>query len=182
MYVLADSWFISQEFIAGIQKINTKHTKKLHVIGMMKTNRNVTIYEATKKASGVPELKRREVKYNKEFKCFLYASVIIYQGIEMKAFWVKMKGQSDWKMIISTDISLIFRQLMKYYQIRWTIEVYFRESKQSLNIAERQLTDFDAQIANITSVNIDYLVLALKKRFTDYETMGALFREFKAEL
>lgn len=50
------------------------------------------------------------------------------------------------------------------------------------NIAECQSTDFDAQIANITSVNIDYLVLALKKRFTDYETMGALFREFKAEL
>lgn len=181
-YVLADSWFICLNFIEEMQKIKIKYAKKLHVIGLMKPNRKIIIGGVTVLASQVPDNKRKEVRYNKEFKCYFYASKIIYKGVEMKAFWIKMKGQESWKMLISTDQKLRFTTTMKYYQIRWSVEVYFKESKQSLGISQCQSTDFDAQIAHITIINIAYITLALKKRFTDYETMGQLFRDLKAEL
>ena len=85
-------------------------------------------------------------------------------------------------MLISTDTDLTFSNAMKYYQIRWSIEVFFKDCKQNLNINKCQSTDFDAHIAWITLSFISYMMLSLRKRFYDYETMGEVFRDFKNEL
>ena len=37
-YVFADSWFMCNTFITKIHKIKIRYAKKLHVIGVMKTN------------------------------------------------------------------------------------------------------------------------------------------------
>jgi hypothetical protein len=37
-YVLADSWFMCDTFVSEIQKIKMIYPRKLHVIGLMKTN------------------------------------------------------------------------------------------------------------------------------------------------
>jgi hypothetical protein len=71
---------------------------------------------------------------------------------------------------------------MQHYNIRWSIEVFFKECKQNLNVTKCQSTDFDAQIAWITLSYINYIMLALRKRFDDYETFGGIFREFKEQL
>src|SRR5690606_24773773 len=91
-------------------------------------------------------------------------------------------GQEEWKMLISTDRNLSFTNAMKYYQIRWSIEVFFKECKQNLGLNNCQFTDFDAHIAWTTLTFISYTILALRKRFDDYETMGEIFRDFKNEL
>ena len=85
-------------------------------------------------------------------------------------------------MLVSTDTDLTFSNAMKYYQIRWSIEVFFKECKQNLNINKCQSTDFDVHIAWITLSFISYMMLSLRKRFDDYETMGEVFRDFKNEL
>jgi hypothetical protein len=104
------------------------------------------------------------------------------KGNKLKAFWVKTKGSETWKMLVSTDTDITFTNAMKYYQIRWSIEVFFKESKQNLNINKCQSTDFDAHIAWITLSFISYMMLSLRKRFDDYETLGEVFRAFKNEL
>ena len=43
LYVLADSWFMTENFIDQIEKIKVKYVKKLYVIGLMKTDRFVEI-------------------------------------------------------------------------------------------------------------------------------------------
>ena len=91
-------------------------------------------------------------------------------------------GSETWKMLVSTDTDITFTNAMKYYQIRWSIEVFFKECKQNLNINKCQSTDFDAHIAWITLSFISYMMLSLRKRFDDYETMGEVFRDFKNEL
>lgn len=55
-YVLADSWFICEKFIKGIQDINPK----LHVIGLMKTNRIVNANGNSYKANKIPEIYRKK--------------------------------------------------------------------------------------------------------------------------
>jgi hypothetical protein len=42
-YVLADSWFMCETFVSKIRKIKIRYAKKLHVIGLMKTNRYIVI-------------------------------------------------------------------------------------------------------------------------------------------
>lgn len=181
-YVLADSWFITEGFINTVDKIKLKYAKKLFVIGLLKTNRIITLERKTYKASSIPNIKRKEIRHCKKLNCEYIAQKIEYKGIKMQAFWVKMKGQENWKLLISTDTSIRFITTMKYYQIRWTIEVFFKECKQNLAINKCQSTDFDAHIATITMSLISYIILALRKRFDDYESLGELFRAFKDQL
>jgi hypothetical protein len=62
-YVLADSWFMSDTFVFEIQKIKIRYAKKLHVIGLMKTNRYIMINGIKMTASLVPNHKRKDIRY-----------------------------------------------------------------------------------------------------------------------
>ncbi len=69
--------------------------------------------------------------------------------------------------------------MIEIYQIRWTVEVFFKEAKQLLGLGRCQSHDFDAQIADTTITMIQYILLTLKFRFEHYETKGALFQHVK---
>ncbi len=174
-YVLTDSWFICERFIKGTLEINPK----LHIIGLMKTNRNVTINGKTYKANTVPEIKRRNISHSRKFKCSYISLKIVCKDIEMRGYWVKMNGQNNWKLLVSTNDKLTFTKAMGIYKQRWSIEVFFRDCKQNLGLEACQSKDFDAHIATVSIVFMNYMVLALKKRFEDYETLGVLFKDFK---
>lgn len=175
-YVLADSWFICEKFIKGIQGINPK----LHVIGLMKMNRIVQANGNSYKANKIPEIYRKDIHHSKIFKCSYISMKIGYKGIKMKGYWIKMKGQNSWNLLISTNDKLTFVKAMTIYKNRWSIEVFFKDCKQNLGLNMCQSKDFDAHIATISIVFMNYIVLALKKRFEDYETLGILFRDFKS--
>ncbi|MBL4861400.1 MAG: transposase [Crocinitomicaceae bacterium] len=181
-YVLADSWFICEKFIREIQKIKPKGGSHLHVIGLMKTNRIITIGKQKMKANNVPEIKQKHIKYSSKMKCHYISFIIEYKGLPMRAFWIRMKGQASWKLLICTDQNLSFIKAMKYYQIRWSIEVFFKECKQNLHLNSCQSKSFDAYIAHISITFMNYAILSLRKRFEDYETLGILFREVQREL
>jgi hypothetical protein len=159
---------VCDTIVSEIQKINIRHAKKLHVIGLMKTNRYIIINGIKKTASLVPNHKRKDIRFCKKNKCNYLAIIIEYKGNKVKAFWVKTKGSETWKMLISTDTDITFTNAMKYYE--------------NLNTNKRQSTDFDAHIAWITLILISYMMLSLRKRFDDYETMGEVFKAFKNEL
>lgn len=174
-YVLADSWFIGERFIRGVKTID----ENMEVIGLMKMNRKITINGKGYKANTIPEIKRKDIHYSSKLKCHYISMRMLYKEIEMRGFWVRMNGQNTWKLLISTDIKLTFIKAMRYYQNRWAIEVFFRDCKQNLGLENCQSTDLDAHVASISIVFMNYMVLALKKRFEDYETLGMLFRDFK---
>lgn len=176
-YVLADSWFITEKFIKEIQLIKSK--KKINIIGLLKSNRILVIKNKTVKADLIPELERKNIKYCKKFKCNYITLIAEYKGITLKIFWVKMKGQQSWKMLVTTDEKLSFIEAMKNYQIRWSIEVFFKDCKQNLGLNRCQSTDFDAYIASISICFMNYIVLSLRRRFDDYETIGGIFKEIK---
>lgn len=175
-YVLADSWFISEKFIKGIKNINPK----LHIIGLMKTNRIISIDGKNYKADKIPEIKSKNTHKSSAFKCQYISVIMEYKGIKMRGFWIKINGQNNWNLLITTNEKLTFTKAMTYYKNRWSIEVFFKDCKQNLGLNSCQSLDFDAHIATISIVFMNYTVLALKRRFEDYETLGILFRDFKA--
>ena len=52
----------------------------------------------------------------------VYKRQVQYKGITMRVYWVRMKGQANWKMLVSTDQKLSFTSAMQHYQVRWSID------------------------------------------------------------
>lgn len=178
-YVLADSWFISDGFFKGISKIAARAKKTIGVIGLMKSNRQVLVNGKLVLASQLPVMHASKVKACRKHKCNYLVFDVIYKGTNLRLYFVKMNGQENWKMLVSTNQKLTFTKAMNYYQVRWSIEVFFKDAKQSLHLGKCQSTDFDAQVASISIAFTNYMVLSLTKRFESYETIGEMYRAFK---
>lgn len=177
-YVLADSWFIHEPFIKGIRTI-----KKglLHVIGMCSSNKKFDINGKSYTTKALIAKHSKGKKTNRKLKMQYFTLYADYKGISLKLFFVKQGyGNNDnWKLVITTDLKLSFQRTIEIYQIRWTIEVFFKEAKQNLNLGKSQSNYFNAQIADTTICLMQYILLALLKRFESYETIGGVFRHSK---
>lgn len=84
--------------------------------------------------------------------------------------------------MLTSDINMPFVKAFEIYQIRWNIEVLVKECKGYLGLGSCQARDFDEQIADTTLCFITYTVMALEKRFGEYETMGEVFACLKEEV
>ena len=127
-------------------------------------------------------MNRKKVKRNKRFNLYYIRTVVQWNGKNVVLIFTRKGKKGNWKTLINTDLSLNFNETIAIYQIRWTIEVFFKESKQSLGLGKSQSTDFDAQIAGTTLVMVQYLFLALQNRVNKYKTLGQLFKGTKENL
>ena len=99
----------------------------------------------------------------------------------MNLFFTRTHGHTKVRLLASTDLKLSFLKAYQIYAIRWTIEVFFKESKQLLGLGKCQSNDFDAQIADTTLAMIRYTILSYEKRIRCYQTLGGLFKEAKEQ-
>ena len=72
--------------------------------------------------------------------------------------------------------------MLEIYSVRWSIEVFFKETKQHLKLGTCQSRDFDAQIAHITTCYVLYTLLAYFRRVNAYDSLDGLFAEIKDDL
>jgi hypothetical protein len=174
-YVLTDSWFTCHELV----KLIATRRIGCHFLGMIKMGK--TRYGAFEKnltAKEIVDLLRRKKKVvRSKLLGFYHAEVIVdFKGIPVKLFFCKTSKKGNWNGILTTNTNLTFEEAYKIYSIRWSVEVFFKESKQYLGLGKCQTQDFDALIASITLCMLQYNILSAVKRFTDYETLGELFR------
>lgn len=173
-YVLTDSWFTCWELV------KTTLDNGMHYIGMfsiVKTKFTYNNKELTYKE--IRKLNRKNIKRNKRFNLYYIRTVVDWNGKKIALYSIRKGKKGNWKVMISTDISLNFTKTIELYQIRWSIEVFFKESKQMLGLGKSQSEDFDAQIADTTITMIQYVLLALGNRIEKYETIGKLFENTK---
>jgi hypothetical protein len=180
-YVLMDSWFVNDTIIAGIKSIKNS---RLHVLGMCKLDtRKYTLNGKSLNARKLIATRaRKNGHYSRKHKSQYISLVVDYKGNPVRLFFVKYKNSKNWTLLLTTDLTLSFVQTLELYQIRWTIEVLFKECKQYLGLGKSQNTDFDGQIADATLVLITHTILTLNKRFQDYETTGAIYRQVQQDL
>jgi hypothetical protein len=182
-YVLMDSWFTNDVMIKGIRSMRKG---MMHVVGMCKMDARRFVVDGRElKSEAIIKLKglAKGAKHkSRRFKSEYIMVDAIYKGTPVRLFYVKYKGAKNWKLILTTNLSLSFVGAMELYQIRWTIEVLFKECKQYLRLGQAQNTDFDGQIADITITLLTHLILSLGLRFQAYETMGCLFRDIQNQM
>ena len=174
-YVLTDSWFTCFELVKFIV------TRRIgcHFMGMIKMGK--TRYEAFGKNLTSKEivdfLRRKRMTKRSKLLGYYYAETIVdFKGIQVKLFFCKSSKKGNWNGMMTTNTELTFEQAYKIYSTRWSVEVFFKESKQYLGLGKCQAQDFDAQIAATTLCMLQYNLLSVVKRFNDYETLGGLFR------
>ncbi len=181
-YVLMDSWFTCEEVIKSIRKIKRG---AMHVVGMCKMDKRKFNIDGKELNSAIivkMHQMRSKIKCSKKYKSQYIVVNAVYKGIPVKLFYVKYKRAKTWTLILSTDTSISFNRAMEIYQIRWTIEVLFKECKQYLNLGKAQNTNFNGQIADTALALTTYTILSLGKRFGSYETIGSLFRANKQDM
>lgn len=174
-YVLVDSWFTCEALIKAV--VN----EGIHLIGMYKIAKTKFLYRDrlltySQINNMIGKSRRcRSLKYHYK------RADVMYGDIRLTLFFSRQGKRDDWKVLLTTDTSLSFIKLMEYYQIRWTVEVFIKETKGLLNLGGCQSSDFDAQIADATISMIAYNLLAFRFRYEHYESMGALYRSMNAE-
>jgi len=181
-YVLADSWFINDPFIKGVT--SGREAEKLHVLGMCKMDKRKFSLQNYQLNSHqiIARKEYRQTKYSRKHKSHYIPVVAQFKGTPVKLFYIRYRNAKSWTLILTTDLHLNFVKALELYQIRWTIEVLFKECKQYLRLGACQNTDFDGQIADATLVLITHTILTLQRRFQAYETMGELFHQQQQKL
>lgn len=180
-FVLMDSWFVNDYMIKSIRSIKKG---AMHLLGMCKIDRRK--YQVGNREMNAHQLivknQRKNSKYSRKHKSTYIPMVVDYKGEKVRLFFIRYNNAKNWTLLLTTDLTLSFTRAIELYQIRWTIEVLFKECKQYLRLGASQNTDFDGQIADATIVLATHTILSLQKRFGSYETMGELFRETQQHL
>ena len=180
-YVLMDSWFVNDFMIKGIRAIKNG---AMHLLGMCKidTRKYLVSGKELNARQLITKHERKKSQYSRKYKSRYISLVAGYKGETVRLFFIKYNNSKNWTLLLTTDLKLSFVQAIELYQIRWTIEVLFKECKQYLRLGCSQNTDFDGQVADATLTLVTHTILSLQKRFSSYETMGELFRETQQQL
>ena len=175
-YVLTDSWFFNQELVETVSKLNKKN--KLNLISMAKMGTTKYKLTANGRFYNAKELLikfgRQDVKARSHKAKYIKVAVT-YGDIRINLFFIKIGKSPSWKLLVTTDLTINFQKLMDVYQIRWSIELFFRESKQYLNLGKSRSTCFDSQIADATISLAQYTILSFHQRISEYSSFDGIF-------
>lgn len=179
--VLTDSWFSSEKMIKTIRKLKNGI---IHFLGMVKMDNRHYEYQGQKlNAKELRKQLKAKMKRAKKLNIYYIEVIVNYSDIgRVKLFFTRFSKRSKWRLLLTTKLNLSFHQAIEIYNIRWSIEVLFKECKQLLNLGRSQSNDFDAQIADATISLIVYTMLSFHKRIHCHTSLGALFAQYRDDL
>ncbi|QZT38340.1 transposase [Halosquirtibacter xylanolyticus] len=175
-YILMDSWFFCDSIL------KTVISNGMHLVAMAKMSS--AKYSFKEKEYSTKELalllkQRKRVKWVKSLSLYCAEITVKYKGTEVKLFFCKNSKRGKWHLLVSSNTKLSIEKAYQIYSIRWSIEVFFKESKNYFGLGKSQSSDFDAQIADLSVAIIEFNVFSLAKRFEAYETLGGIFAHVK---
>jgi predicted nucleic acid-binding Zn finger protein len=177
-YVLMDSWFTCEAFINAVLSVKSQVVHLIEMYKIPKTKFGFMNGEYThsqiRNMMGKTRRCRKLGFYYKEANVF-------YKGKCIKLFFSRQGKNGKWKVFMCTDMSLSFIKMIEIYQTRWSIEVFFKESKQLLMLGKCQSNDFDAQIADTTITMIQHILLTCRFRYETYESKTGMFKQIKEQ-
>ncbi len=175
-YLLADSWFTCTDIVKFIK---SRHSA-CHYLGMVKMAKTKYLFE--KRLLSARELVkllsgRKAVKYSRSLHCYYTVADVELAGVRVRLFFCRRTKNADWNGLLTTNSKLDFIEAYHIYSMRWSIEVFFKESKGLLLLGKSQSRDFASQIASISVTMLQYNILSTVKRFEAYQTIGGLYNE-----
>ena len=71
----------------------------------------------------------------------------------------KDDGQGSWVIFLSTNTRASVEQLLEIYALRWSIEVYFKELKQSFGLLSEQSGKYQVAYASVHLAAVRYMII-----------------------
>jgi hypothetical protein len=177
-YILMDSWFTALPLVKELLG------RGLHVIGRIKDVKQRYIYQG--KALSLSELCAMIPKKGKdEIMGSLRVTSTEKEPTTLRLVFVRNRNKrSEWIAILSTDVSLEDREIVRIYGMRWSIEPFHKTIKSLLKLGkEFEGISYDMMISHTTIVFSRYLVLEWERRqCNDDRTCGGMFYLFCDEV
>jgi hypothetical protein len=176
-YVLFASWFFSKEILAHIESFRSKGIK---LVAMVKMGKSLYQDCLSGKEMDASMLRKYYKKMGKAQRSRKYNATYIkvpvwYDKRRVNLFFVRLGSGSKWKVFITNDLDLTFNKLLEVYHIRWSIEVFYKDGKQHLQLGKCQCNNFDSQIGATTLVMMQYIMLLLYKQQHYGQSLGSIF-------
>ena len=176
--LLVDSWFCFNCFLIKIV-VELKLNVICQLKNMPRTNKYLykgQTYSLKSLFAGVAEPKLRMVKKH-QFKQAIVTVSIPKSELKLKIVFVQKPEQDKWYAFAATNTNLSAEAILAAYSKRWSIEVYFKNAKQYLNLGKEQMSNLDSIIASDALVMMRYAVLtyiAAKHKARFYPTFDVL--------
>ena len=176
-YVLADSWFACAEVIRFI----ASRRVGCHYLGMIKMGKTKYAYEGKEYTANqlvaLLDKPKKGRRYSRRLGCHYITVDASLAGCDVRLFLTRRGRHGKWNGLITTNRRLDFLEAYRIYSMRWSLEVVFKESKQNLGLGKYQMRNFSSQIAMTAITAMQYDLLSTARRFSDYETVGGLFKD-----
>jgi len=202
-YVVADALFGNKEMIRASLKL-----KMTAVLRMKKGNMKYRVNSGNRyvKLDAKALYKRAVRKQWQEIPDMPWKAVEMVveldlakgKGVKVKPEYCKVKllfvrgihetddragSSKDWALFLTTDIKMTMsRMLVEIYALRWSIEVYFKETKQHLGFLKEQTRSFVSHTASIHLCAIRYLMLVDGKFRCEDASVGAIRAQVQDQL
>jgi len=174
-YVLFDSWFFSKEVLARIESFRSRSIKLIAMVKMGGMLYLDCLSDQHKQASELRKLYRKKARRNRKYNARYIKVPVWYNNIRLNLFFVRLGSGGKWKALVTNDLTLSFNKLMETYHIRWSIEVFFKDAKQYLQLGKCQCNNFDSQIGATTLAMMQYIMLLLYKQMHYGKSLGSIF-------
>ena len=99
---------------------------------------------------------RKEIRYSRRLLCYYEQAEAELSGIKLKLFFYRRTRNGDWTGLMTTNTKLNFLEAYHVYSMRWSIEVFLKETKSLLGLRISQAWDFTSQIASISIMVLQY--------------------------
>ena len=159
--VVFDAWFLSKDFVRFLK------SKQLHWVSKAKSDRiifvggrrmNLDAFRLTVPGSA---FKRIEIDGN-IFYCFTKAVTMSKLGkVRLVISHEKSDLSDDPTYMVTDDCRWEARRILKIYQSRWSIETFYRDSKQNLGLEAYEMRDLVGIKRHWYLVFLSYTLLTL---------------------
>lgn len=174
-YVLFDSWFFSKDILARIESFRTKGIKLIAMVKMGSILYRDCLSGEEKEAADLRKRYRKKAKRSRKYNAIYIKVPVWYDNRRVNLFFIKIGSGSKWKALVTNDLGLGFNKLMETYHIRWSVEVFFKDAKQHLQLGKCQCNNFDSQIGAATLAMMQYIMLLLYKQMHYGKSLGSIF-------
>jgi hypothetical protein len=156
--VVFDSWFGSQELMGHIQ------SKGLPYITEAKGNRLIQTEDGPVQARVLLTQLNADVflamEGDGQYHYCMEKVTEIKGGMTVKFLFFKEKQDDKGALVLMTNaLDMPVQDVLRYYKMRWDVEVFYRDCKQYLGMGEYQVRKIDVGVIHLLLVILAYTIL-----------------------
>lgn len=180
-YLLVDSWYAKPNFIKEASALG------MPIIARLPNNKLIWNFKGKHKTLNTLYNSLKNIRHKSSGKhgkiSYKYFDAIVEHTTLGKVKLVFLHTSKDLLVFISTDISLVGKDILATYKKRWNIEQGYKDLRSLFGLGKEENRIYEALIAKITLSMFAYNIVSYINRIKhEPQTLGELFRDLECEL